>query len=92
MTSSEQYTPSVEAFRAKVAEFDWHQSEGMISREESGAEFDRMIAQVQAEACEKALQDAADAWAADTGSWGDCEKDYQAELRDRARRTEKGAE
>ena len=87
MTSSEQYTPTTEEVRAR------HSVSTTYPRFQSPtlrADFDRWLAQVRAEAGAKALRDAADAWAADPGSWGDCEKDYQAELRDRARRIEKG--
>lgn len=44
------------------------------------ASFNRWLANRDAQV----LRDAADAWAADPDAWGDNEKDYRNELRDRA--------
>lgn len=46
--------------------------------------FNAWLAQIEREAAARALEDAASDWAADPDSWGDNEKDFRNELRDRA--------
>lgn len=79
---AEQYTPTTEDVREAYAGYAWLGP----GRSDVTPEFERWLAAHDAQVGANALYDAADDWAANPDSWGDNEKDYRNELRDRADR------
>ncbi len=57
---------------------------GAIEYNHGKAKFDAWLAAIEREAAARALEEAAEDWAADPDAWGDNEKDYRNELRARA--------
>jgi phage terminase Nu1 subunit (DNA packaging protein) len=78
-----EYTPDTEGVRNVF--MDGARQWGEIEAR-SRPQFDRWLAEHDAQVEAAVLRRAADDWAADPNSWGDNEKDYRNELRDRADR------